>query len=105
MTVKRLGAALQTLGIKSGDVITICIPTCIEHVFLLYAAARIGAVFHYTHSNYPEGKCCQVCLGLFVCWLAGLLTSFLAGWSAGALAVWLARWLVVAACILTHFPA
>ena len=54
--VKRLGAALLKQGIKPGDVITICSPTCIEHVLLFYATARVGAVWHFTHADYPEGK-------------------------------------------------
>ncbi|MBI2370791.1 MAG: AMP-binding protein [Deltaproteobacteria bacterium] len=39
-----LAAALQGLGVKKGDPVAICLPTRVEHVELLLAAAKIGAV-------------------------------------------------------------
>ena len=55
MTVKRLGAALLKHGLKPGDILSICAPNSIEHVFLFYAVARIGAVFHCTNPDESKG--------------------------------------------------
>ena len=55
MTVKRLGAALIKHGLKPGDILTICAPNSMEHVFLFLATARIGAVYHVGQHDQTEG--------------------------------------------------
>ena len=55
VTVKRLGAALLKHGLKPGEIISICAPNLIEHVFLFYAVARIGAVFHCIDPDESDG--------------------------------------------------
>ena len=55
LTVKRLGAALLKHGLKPGEILSICAPNSIEHVFLFYAVARIGAVFNCTNVEDSKG--------------------------------------------------
>lgn len=42
--IDRVSKSLTVLGIKEGDVVTICMPTTPEMVFLFYALSKIGAV-------------------------------------------------------------
>ena len=55
VTVKRLGATLLTHGLRPGEIISICAPNSIEHVFLFYAVSRIGAILHFVNPDDSEG--------------------------------------------------
>ena len=55
MTVKRLGAALMKHGLKPGDILSICAPNSIEHVFLFFSVSMIGAVYHVSGVSESQG--------------------------------------------------
>jgi fatty-acyl-CoA synthase len=43
--VIRVATGLCVCGVKPGDVVCACLPNCIEHVVVVLAAARAGAIF------------------------------------------------------------
>jgi cyclohexanecarboxylate-CoA ligase len=53
---ERLAAALTTLGLRRGDVVSVQLPSIPEFVFIYYAAARLGAVFSTLHMPYGRGE-------------------------------------------------
>ncbi len=50
----RLGAALQNLGVRTGDPVCIFLPTCPEMYIAMAACARIGALITPLYNNYRE---------------------------------------------------
>lgn len=54
--VNRVGKALSAMGIKEGDVVTVCLPNVPQAVMLLYAINSIGAVASMIHPLSAVGE-------------------------------------------------
>lgn len=54
--VNQCAKALKSLGIKSGDRITICMPNCPQAVIMLYAINLIGAIANMVHPLSSENE-------------------------------------------------
>jgi acyl-coenzyme A synthetase/AMP-(fatty) acid ligase len=53
---ERLAAALATLGVRRGDVVTVQLPSTAEFVIIYYAVARLGGVLSTLHMPYGAGE-------------------------------------------------
>lgn len=51
-----LAAGLGKLGIRAGDVVTICMPNVPESIYALYAVNKLGAVAHLVHPLAPTAQ-------------------------------------------------
>ncbi|HRY78013.1 MAG TPA: class I adenylate-forming enzyme family protein [Candidatus Izemoplasmatales bacterium] len=54
--VHRTAGGMRSLGIRSGDVLTICMPNVFPCLFLFYAANQIGAICHMVHPLTPANQ-------------------------------------------------
>ena len=54
--IEDTAAALTALGVKRGDVVSICILTIPENYYLLYAANMLGAICNYVAVNTSLGE-------------------------------------------------
>jgi len=54
--IDRVGKALSAMGIKEGDVVTVCLPNVPQAVMLLYAINSIGAVASMIHPLSAVGE-------------------------------------------------
>ena len=53
---ERLAAALASLGIRRGDVVTVQLPSTPEFAVIYYAVARLGGVLSTLHTPYGAGE-------------------------------------------------
>jgi acetyl-CoA synthetase len=53
--VERAAAALRGLGIRTGDRLTIYMPTCPEAIILMLATVRIGAIHSVVYAGFGAG--------------------------------------------------
>ena len=53
---ERLAAALATLGVRRGDVVTVQLASSSDFVIIYYAVARLGGVLSTLHMPYGAGE-------------------------------------------------
>ncbi len=58
--VKKTANALRYLGIKKGDVVTLCLPNTKESVISFYAINAVGAIANIIHPTLPKIKLLQI---------------------------------------------
>jgi non-ribosomal peptide synthetase component E (peptide arylation enzyme) len=58
---ERLAAALATLGVRRGDVVTVQLPSTVEFVIIYYAVARLGGILSTLHMPYGAARPSQFC--------------------------------------------
>ena len=52
--IKRVAKALKSMGVKKGEVVTICLPNTPESAYLFYACSMIGAIADYIDPTESE---------------------------------------------------
>ena len=50
LQIEKVAKALKTIGVKKGEVVTICLPNTPESAYLFYACSMIGAIADYIES-------------------------------------------------------
>jgi long-chain acyl-CoA synthetase len=55
---------LASIGVKPGDVITICLPNIPEAIILFYAINKIGAVSNFIHPHIPVKSYIEICANI-----------------------------------------
>lgn len=58
--INRASLSLKKLGIKKGDIVSICLPNVPESLIVLYALNKIGAIANMVHplSAEEENQAC-----------------------------------------------
>lgn len=51
--IDKTAYGLSQLGIKKGDVITVCMPNVFEVIYAFYAGIKLGAICHMVHPLTP----------------------------------------------------
>ena len=58
--VDKTASYLQSIGVKSNDVVTICLPNIPSAFMTLYAVSKLGAVVNMVHPLTPGLKLCEI---------------------------------------------
>ena len=54
LQIEKVAKALKTIGVKKGEVVTICLPNTPESAYLFYACSMIGAIADYIDPTESE---------------------------------------------------
>lgn len=54
--IERAAIGFKKLGVKKGDIVTICLPNFPEALYCLYALNKLGAIANMTHPLSAEGE-------------------------------------------------
>ena len=54
--IERVAIGFKELGVKKGDIVTICLPNFPEALYCIYALNKLGAIANMTHPLSAEGE-------------------------------------------------